>query len=365
MKIGILTFHCAHNYGAVLQAFSLQEYLKSLGHEVYLIDYRPNYITKTRDYLRFSLKLLITKDYKSFPNIFVGGIKLAKKRNRRWKGFHDFITKELNLYKPESNFKGEGFDLCIVGSDQIWNKTLTGGKFEPLYFGKDFVCPVVSYAASTITKGLSSQDRVELKELLSNLTAISVRENNLRTQLQNFCNQKIDIVVDPTLLVDESIFTRFSSKMYDSISRPYLLVYTIKEFNPLYEKARELAAKENLRVIEISSTFNLKRYSQKLYDVSVEEFIALFKNAKFILTNSFHGTAFSLILRKDFYSVRQNIPQDERIENVLTQLNLSHRFLSPDQIHDIPPIDYSDFDKHLSKFRNHSREYLLNTISKL
>lgn len=351
MKIGILTFHCAHNYGAVLQCYALQEYLKSLGHDVYVIDYRPEYIVSHRDYLRFNPKFLVTKQIKLLPQVFWTGLKLARVRNRKWVKFNNFKTHQLNLY-PAKGFNGNGFDLCIVGSDQIWNKQITGGRFEPIYFGVNFHCPVISYAASTICDGFSQEDLAQLKQLLNGMQAVSVRENRLKNQLSPITGAKIAVVADPTLLAGVKPFEALVKKDFVSRNGKFLLVYVIHDDANLHRIARELAEKNNWELVEISAGFELKRFATKIYDAGIEDFVTLFKNAEFIVTNSFHGTAFSILFSKNFYAVRQHNGVDVRLDQLLSEFNLLDRFIEPDSdIRTLPiKIDYTLIDQTNNKY---------------
>lgn len=361
MKIGILTFHCAHNYGAVLQCYGLQEYLKGLGHDVYVIDYRPKYLTSDRNYVKFSPKILITRHLKLFPKVFYAGIKLRKYRNRKWKKFEEFISQKLNLYKTE-NFDGEGFDLCVVGSDQVWNKGLTGGRFEPLYFGVGFKCPVVSYAASTIVDNYSEEEKKTLSVLLKNFTAISVREEKLKNQLREFTDMNTTVVIDPTLLAGRYPFERMLSGTTVAKEK-YILDYVIRENPAVHRIAKQIAEENGLKVIEISSGFSLSRYQNKVYDAGVEEFVALFKNAEFIVTNSFHGTAFSIIFHKDFYSVRHNSSADDRIANLLHSLNLENRLIQPDSNPMRSTVDYSTVKMNIDKVVKDSENFVIRALN--
>lgn len=351
MKIGILTFHCAHNYGAVLQCYALQEYLKSLGHEVYVIDYRPGYIVSHRDYLRFNPKYLVTRQIKLLPKVFWTGLRLARVRNRKWVKFNNFKTHQLNLY-PAKGFNGKGFDLCIVGSDQIWNKYITGGKFEPMYFGVDFHCPVISYAASTISDGFSKEDQIQLKQLLHGLQAISVRECQLKKQLSQIVDSTISVVADPTVLAGAKPFETLVKKDFVSRHGKFLLVYVIHDDPNLHRIARELAKNNNWRLVEISAGFELKRYSTKIYDAGIEDFVTLFKNAEFIVTNSFHGTAFCILFSKNFYAVRQHNGVDVRLDQLLSEFNLLDRFIEPDSdVRSLPiKIDYTLIDRTNNRY---------------
>ena len=182
MKIGILTFHCAHNYGAVLQAYGLQEYLRSQGHETYIIDYRPGYLT--RNYKAFNIRFWMA----STPREIVYKLRyepfLWKHRILRSKAFDRFIRNRFDLHPYVRHTNFSDFDAIFLGSDQIWNKTITGQRYDEVFFGGNATCRVIAYAASMGGGTLSDKDRERLRQYLAPMTAIGVREESLKELLQ-------------------------------------------------------------------------------------------------------------------------------------------------------------------------------------
>ena len=118
MRIGILTFHAAHNYGAVLQCYSLQEYLKSLGHEVYVIDYQNDRMLAV--YKRFRVERILRKNPIHMVNSLFNEISLFRRRKKRHSAFHKFIAEKLNLTSVET-IERLPFDIIFIGSDQVWS----------------------------------------------------------------------------------------------------------------------------------------------------------------------------------------------------------------------------------------------------
>ena len=177
MKIGILTFHCAHNYGAVLQAYGLQEYLRSQGHETYIIDYRPGYLT--RNYKAFNIRFWMA----STPREIVYKLRyepfLWKHRILRSKAFDRFIRNRFDLHPYVRHTNFSDFDAIFLGSDQIWNKTITGQRYDEVFFGGNATCRVIAYAASMGRGTLSDKDRERLRQYLAPMTAIGVREEGV------------------------------------------------------------------------------------------------------------------------------------------------------------------------------------------
>lgn len=361
MKIGILTFHCAHNYGAVLQCYALQEYLKSCGHTVFVIDYRPSYFTNSRDYKKFSLRLFITRNLSLLPKTFYEAIKFFNARITKWNAFEKFIKNYLNLYSPGSQFDANDFDACIIGSDQVWNNRITGGVFDKMYFGVDFKCPVISYAASTISSGFTTDEENNLKRLLSNFKALSVREQNLSDALKKIGFNKTPVVLDPTILAGSVPLKKFISR--NIIKKPYVAVYMVRHDSKLIEYAHKYCSMHKLQLLEIANDFNIERRKNKIYTAGIEDFVTIINNADFIITNSFHGTAVSILLQKQFVAIRQNGPIDNRIEQILSDFKLTNRFIQSDDTSIFDNIDYAAVNQLIEIHRQKSIEYLTNALS--
>ena len=185
MKIGILTFHRVHNYGAVLQAYGLQEYLKSQGHEVYVIDYYPKYLDCYNVHFDYTFfwKNPVLFLYKYLKYIF-----LYNHLSKRYQSFVSFVKNKLTLFPFSGKSKFSGFDYIVLGSDQIWNINLTGGIFDDVFWGIVFNNKVFSYAASLCRFSIKNEDEIYLRKALQHLNKISVRENFARNFFFPFCN---------------------------------------------------------------------------------------------------------------------------------------------------------------------------------
>lgn len=357
MKIGIITFQCAHNYGSVLQAYGLKEYLKSLGYSVNIINYRPGYIVNT--YSKINLRYWLSRNpYKCIIRLFVEFI-VKPTRIKRWYAFEKFMNKYLELYPYNKNEKYSDFYTLVLGSDQIWNPGLTGGKFDEVYFGGKAKCNIVSYAASSRFEKLSKQQKSFFSDYLPNLKHISVREISLANLLQPLVNKEIITVVDPTLLAGRKIFDKIA---VSPKKKKYLLLYQIGQWKELNTLANKIAKKLNLEVIEIVSHPIIPKKGL-VQTASPCEFIGYFQNASFIVTTSFHGLAFSIIYNKDFYCLKQNTNADLRLSSLLNKLNLGERFLEIGKEPDFEPINYLIVNQELDKEVQYSIDFL-NTALK-
>ncbi len=353
MKIGILTFHRAHNYGAVLQAYALQEILKKEGHDVEIIDYRQQYIERYK-YLFLINKCFIKGSlYKSIRSTFYQ-IKNIPKKIIQKRNFIDFTNRNLNISKLISNNSKEipnNYDLYIHGSDQIWNPKMFGGQYDPVFFGNYKVLSgkKISYAASFSFEELNNQSKQTFKHYLKNLDSISVREKELVSLISEFTSKTIYDVLDPTLVANINIWDKIAIKPKE---KKYVLIYQVK-YNKLTEQmAQKIASIKNLEILDIN----------KYGNIPIGLYIGLFKNANYIITTSFHGTAFSIIFNKPFYSIALGSGSDMRIKSLLKKINLEMRFVNniPKTIND---LDYKEINKKLTTHKENSLNFLINSLN--
>lgn len=274
MKIGILTFHTALNYGALMQTYASVRFLHSMGHDVYVLDYQNAAIKKAYSLFRWDKVRWETEGFKYLLKF----LPTVVSRLRRRRAFKRFIKK----YIPVIPFsKASEMDVVFVGSDQVWNKTITGGT-DPVYFG-DTIANVkkLAWAVSSGKSSLSSKDIAHIK---SRYDAISVREKTLAAIIDGS-----SLLPDPVLLLSASEWKQLSTPCKDK----YLLAYPMMHQEEVMEKAERIAAELHLEVKVISP--RIKLGSGWIQDASPEQFISLFSNASYIVTSSYHGAVFSLL----------------------------------------------------------------------
>lgn len=360
MKIGILTFHCAINYGAVLQAYCLQEYLKSLGNNVYIIDYRPNYLIKPYRCFNYNInnnQSLFQNTKKFIRSIFTAIIR--KKRERKFKSFTD---NRLQLIDLESAKKSH-FDVLIYGSDQIWNPKITDG-YDPIYFGAiEWLksCKKVSYAASI--GNINNIEKIEqLQQLLHNFDLISVREDSLKKYIETQFKLKSETTIDPVLLTGRNTLSKIADP-HNLPTKPYLLVFQLEHDEQVVSLARDIAKEMGLLLVDsisFAESIADKRIRQTL---SPEELVAYIEHADFVVSTSFHGTALSISLQKQFYAVEVYRDISDRIHQMLDSLEIGHRIISLNQQLPKDILDYSEINKRLDRIRNRSVEFLHNATT--
>lgn len=351
MKIGILTFHCAHNYGAVLQSFALQEYLKEKGHKVEIIDYRPSYLIEPYEIPSLKLKSL------SILRRSLSVILLNNSRVKRADNFNAFIKDSLNL-SDETNDVQKEYDLYILGSDQIWNGEITKG-IDNVYWGnfiKRADSKICSYAASLGGYKIQKHEKSIIKHHLLNIDKLSVREKETLEEIRSLTSKDIVEVLDPTFLINRSKWDQFLGGNFPK--NKYILIYQVRYNKNLLRIANQIANQLQARVIEIPAGISLKHLFNKYKSTSPFEFINLIKNAECIVTSSFHGTAFSLIFEKPFYTVALNDGADNRSINLLSNLSLNNRIINKNSKVDFSHIDYSVVNKKLQDLILSSKSYI-------
>lgn len=362
MKIGLLTFHSAHNYGAVLQALAMQNTIENLGHELVVIDYRPKYIEQQSLFSKMNSKSIL-----NIAKIFLEELIILFWKKRRSRRFNKFIINRLNLssnrYNKVSDFSLEDFDAVIYGSDQIWNIKLTHG-FDEIYWGAiDCQRDIkrISYAASMTNYNLTKNQLQTASAYLNNFNSISVREDELHTFLKQRLKIQSTKVLDPTFLLNRAQWERIEKGM--DISGKYVLLYSVGLRDEVIKVGKQIAKQLNVNVIELTRRVNKDVIFNKYQTVSPEMFIALFNKAECVVTSSFHGTTFSLIFNKAFYSILHNNDKDSRQKTILSSLGLSNRMIERDSIPTYEKIEYDEINDKLEKLCADSIDFLKMSLN--
>lgn len=354
MRIGILTFHCAHNYGAMLQCYALQEYLKGRGDEVYVMDYRPDYLVSSNR--RHQLAHWLSKDPLCTLKRLLSEPFLYKKRGERWDGFDNFMRTRLNLYPYDMSSDYSDFDLLLFGSDQIWSTRLTGGRFDPVFFGQGVNCRKATYAASMSPICINAAEKKVLPSLLRDFSVLSVRETELAEILRPFTDKEVHVVCDPVLLLRKKEWEKRCVPI--STKRPYVLCYNLMQSKECAEQASRICRELGYDLIDITALLlpfkSGRRYLQTLDPIL---FISYFKEAAFVVTSSFHGTVFSIIFQKSFYVVGMG-SLGGRSSSLLVKLGLSDRILDKATDRADEGIDYGNVKPLLEWYRKESVDYL-------
>lgn len=314
-RIGILTYHSSDNFGSVLQAYALQKYLNSIC-SCEIIDYR-------KDEVRDLYKIIKPYDskYNIITNIYnILHIRQLKNRKSRYENFriNNLPLTKCVTSKAEIEMLLNEFDMLICGSDQVWN-------FDIIDFDKcfmldfnDFKGKRFSYAASFGPIKKDKNKLVEYKTLFEKFDKITVREKQASESLSEI-SVPSECVVDPVFLLDREEWDYIANQSDINIDYDYMICYfpggvSKKEEN----ESRKLAKKYNCkRILLMPEWRNIFRSGKKMYNCGPCDFVKLIKNARYVYTTSFHGTAFSVIYDKNLYPIRNKDISDNRILSLI------------------------------------------------
>jgi hypothetical protein len=347
---GIFTFHRAHNYGAMLQSYALKYICEHLGHETFIVDYQPEYIES--QYLYFNFKGNLKEKLLKLYNVR-GNIEKKKK-------FNSFMNSYLGL-SPYSQDVRE-YDFFIYGSDQIWNPDIKGS-FDPVYFGEHDLAGKkhVSYAASIGKPQLDNAEKEQFSKLINRIDKISVREKTAKRIVNMLTGKNVDVVLDPTLLLNREEWGQIAR--YPRLNGRYLLVYEVVKYPETMRLAKKVAKQLNLKIVEIIYA-RTKPFSDhiRINDAGPVEFLGWFGNADYVITSSFHGTAFSIINRKNFYTIPHRY-SGSRMADLLTEIGLEDRLAANvDLLDEICDVDYSLTEARLEQKKEESIGFLKTAL---
>ena len=316
MKIYTLTCSNAYNYGAVLQTYALQRYLKNQGHDAIVIDYRPSYLRKISYKYKNNLfakalrAILYAPDYSKSKMVFDEFKKNIKCSPRAYSTLEDL--KEL----PEA-------DLYIAGSDQIWNPYMKNG-LDPAYY-LEFVASgkVKSAYAASIGCSVSNEEYgAYYRKKLADFSTVTVRESATAIFLKKQGIQA-ECVLDPVYLLSA---LEWSELCEEAENTKYIVVYALHHVQAIYDYARELANACGVKMYVISVELKeIRRGNDKFFwNPSVGKFLSLIKNAEAVVTNSFHGISFGLIFNRPLHIFDTEV-NDLRIKNIIETFELQTR----------------------------------------
>ena len=370
MKIGILTFHASHNYGSMLQAYALQRYLNSHGHDAETINLR---IKAQRDFYNFPLRPVKNKR-RNLVKSLCNPLWLYH-ACRKWGKYEAFLKQNIRLtdtmYDCWEELKADlprlGYQCIITGGDQIWNMNCKD--FSESYYLPSELHGIrkVSYSPSfggTFLSKITEEQEIFIKKSLSDYDYISVRENSMLDYLTGLLEEKsITMTVDPTLLLDAKDYNTLISEK-PIVEGEYIYYYTPR-FNAKAEKlARLVGQYYGLKVITSFPHLRNNQGMETVSEAGPAEFLNLLKNAKLVIGKSFHLVVFSLLFHKDFIAVDGD--SDARMRSILEKMKINERGEVNESNYDsisLPPLDYAYIDNTLSEMRNHSEAFLKESLS--
>ena len=366
MDIKFVTICRIYNYGSVLQAYATQQVFRSLGYEVSMIDY----VTPQRTFLH-KLKL-VPPNYQKYSLLKKIMYRVTKSLSVIWKEvtFSGFINTNIKRTKKYITYEQLTkdvpiADVYVTGSDQTWNSYYNGGidlgfflAFAPE--GKKRIAFVASFGKNE----LSVEEKEETAQLLKKYNAISVRENQALNILHSIGMTNGVWLIDPTLQVSKKEWMQIASKRL--IKEKYLILMLLyNEDNHATEFARKIADDKGLKLVKLSwELFKPKDIDVLMTHRSPEDFLSLFGNADFVVTNSFHGLAFSINLNRQFIVVPRN-EFNSRISSLLDLVGLNNRMVSTEgKCSEVMNqfIDYEPINKILLDEREKAKQFIQENI---
>lgn len=336
MKIGILTFHRASNYGTVLQAQATVIVLQQMGMNAEIIDYRPEYNEKTLRTRKLSQARTIKAVLSVLLNRFIYG-KQIEKRLQNFQEYIDTLKVSQQAVYTENDVReiAQNYDIILSGSDQLWNERITG---DDMTYFFPFEHPYkISYASSFGVSEISATRKNEIEPLLSSFRYLSVREKTAQTMLEQFLKQskgEIACVIDPTLLVNKRTWLEQVRNSFTPPKGEYILTYYMIETPILRAITNELRRKTGLPVINLKPSKRqvLLHEGLNMMWAGPREFLGCYAGAKYVVTNSFHGTAFAINFKVPMYVAPLPFSMagevNSRLVDILDRYGLKSRWIS-------------------------------------
>lgn len=354
-KVGIITCSREPNYGACLQAFATQKILEKLGCQAEILNYT---FEDERSYLPFKHKN---------PKTILACIMFYRLRYSQYLAFDSFHKKMAyseRVYKEYEDFKraADEYDIILTGSDQVWNPLLgidIGVTLQEFYHSG---AKKISYASSFGISELAPEIKERYRKALSEFSWLSVREAQGQKIISALLGREVPAVLDPTMLFTSREWSEYEQGSVPD--KPYILFYDMRHNSDLISYAEKIASQKNCEIAALSRVnFPLKNI-KTLKGVTPGNMLSLFRNAEYVVTDSFHGTVFSILYHKPF-SVQcsgEGVKLGSRIVNLLEMTGLTDRLLSDYTKDARESIDFTNADKKLSEQREYSLEYLRNAV---
>lgn len=360
------------NYGSIMQAFALQNKIIELGYNNHIINYVPDKIEKLAFFCNSSARFVTLNnkiESRKIQSKFLSA-KEIKEKNDKFNKFYEesfILTKQISRQKDMDSLNDE-YNTFLCGSDQIWN---------PNYFKEcnflNFVSDSakrIAYAPSVGTTQLTEKERNRIKPYLKHFDRISVREESSKKLIQDIVDEPVQVVCDPVFLLSKEMWIK--KMQLTEANEKYILCYFLGD-NPQYKKVVEYlkeTLKINVKIIP-TNTFGYEMGFDIEKTVGPKDWINLLYGAEFVLTDSFHATAFSVIFNKDFYVLKRfadtsSKSQNSRIYHLLDMTGLRSRIWEDDNYSNIGCIQKELWEKvnqRVSEQRNLSSAWLEKSLS--
>ena len=369
-KVGIITFHNSYNCGSMLESFALHKYLLKSGVDNEIVNFSNDGQKRLYSiYERNHNVKDIVKNMILFPHR-----KRLKYNNLCYQKFQERNFKMTKEYSSMSELSDDNYSVVVAGSDQIWNVTIVD--FDDAYFlpwvkKARKVAYAPSFGARNILKHAKNPSKYQ--KCLDDFDALSVREENGKKWIKELTGKEVEVLIDPTLLLEAKDYDLIRDKDY-KVPEKYLFFYCPTFQKDICQFVSKIAKKYQLPVITWSSKkyyiHNIKKYGFTLADYeSPAVYLTLIKNASLVITTSFHGTIFSSIYQKKFFTIKNGdmYKEDDRVLTLLDSLGLMNRLIpyEYDRNFDyLQDINYQNYDKNLKRLQKKAKKYIKENIEK-
>jgi hypothetical protein len=369
-SIGIITYHHYNNYGTMLQAYALQRVVSILGYNAEIIDFQQDLSMSNAELLKLRIRRLPVYliRHKKYSTLAAARGKTAKVAEMFETFYRENLIVSKRHYITSSELKEAPpiYDGYLVGSDQTWNPNVSKG---PEAFFLTFVRDDKKkgcYAPSIGLSSLTEEQKERYKKYLNGFMFLSCRESIGAQILSDATGKPVEWVLDPTLLLEPKEWNTVSTEC--SIPKQYILTYLLGDIKEHRQFVRELSKTTGLKVISIPASYlemQNKEWEQKW--VGPDKFLYLIKNAAFMCTDSFHGTAFAINYQIPFFSFCKRKESDgtsdnSRLHSILQMFHMSDRLIVSDKLPEIIDINFTETSRILEEKRKESFAYLKNVL---
>jgi len=376
MRIGILTLPPHANYGGILQAYAMQTVLERMGHDVVVFNkpIKKHVLPFPMSFFHYIVRFIKKYVFKK-PNIYVFKEQKIYKYQKANTLYTDaFVNKHLHnkVVDTLGDIKNE-YDAIIVGSDQVWRKIYFKGSWEKsnpddayLAFTNDWDIKRIAYAASFGVDYLELDDTdiLKCKDAIQKFKAVSVREKTGVDICKKHFNVDAKWVADPTLLLEANDYLTLAKDSNSLFTGTYILKYALDESEEIYCLAHKLEEQKGfpmkeLKTHEKDSLSEIKSCTRR----PVEEWLYAFAHADYILTDSFHGTVFSILFHKQFTVIANKERGITRFTSLLSMFGLEDRLIySHNEYKQLPDINYDKVDFRLGQRRREALDFLAKAL---
>lgn len=370
-KVGILTFHASHNCGSMMQAYAMQKQMEKMGLENEIIDFQNE---GQKD------MYAVVHKKKNIKNFIKNSLLLfsREKIQRQWDDYEEFKNKTFKLSSEKySNYNellksNDKYNIFLSGADQIWNITIKDS--DDCYFlnfvdnNKTKIAYSPSFGAKNILE--YSDNPAKYEKFLKSYNHISIRENNGKKWIKDLINEDVPVVLDPTLLLEKDDYECLIES--SGVKGDYIFYYAPTYSRKIDSFVKSISKKYKMPVVvwNASEYYMKKEYINgfKLpYKINPGTYLDLIKNAKLVITTSFHGTIFSTIYRKKFFVIKNGnmYSTDDRVITLVNELAIENRLIEPNfdsNCNYFEDVDYNQYEKNLSRLQKESIDFLRGSL---